>query len=726
MPNPDIPELPMRPIRPSGPIPDPPKLLALKPKACVQCKTRKVKCDRETPCGNCIRWSLDCVFPSPIRKCRRPRKAAARASPGVDGPPSDGSSQAIPPDVILKLEATLQSITQLLKEHGAKVPARYNPAQTVSSGGLHPPAASTSWDDLQRNLAVVSELTTKLGSSPVATPVVPGTPNLLSGLSSALGILNYPCPQPFPFDTFNLDVSPFHPSQLQIHNTWKAFLTNIDPLVKVLHRSTTERILHKVVRDSASLTAAETAIVFTVYFSSLSALSDEDAQVYFGIPKQAAQSTFKSAAEHALAKTNVHARTDLTSLQAFVLFLSLGRFTDHAPRVWALTGLVHRLEAVSKSEGGSPFEVEIRRRLRWELWCLDHRAHEDSGRGSAPTDTGGAPELPLNVCDADLVPSSTEIPNQKPGWTEISFSLVRFDIARTARTIGYMHSAPQKLALVDACERRVQSTYLRYCDGSEPVHWLAKHVAHVLLMELRFKLHPRDRHSSTSAGDCDEQRTLAESDGLFLKAIDIVDTPRRVAVEPQAKRWSWLLQGYMQFWPLSHLLRELRYRHNSEVVERGWDVAERALARRGEDDTSENVRTLRRLMEEARLEKSYRMAAAQGATTFIPLGQSQLVHPGSDFFAEPLTPNLPENSLDGIIAEPGPALARDDFLGQGSAQDPFLAAGYDAIGWDGIHLPGTGPTELSNFVFDGGVPVLDPDPAVDPSLFDYGELETTW
>lgn len=136
-----------------------------------------------------------------------------------------------------------------------------------------------------------------------------------------------------------------------------------------------------------------------------------------------------------------------------------------------------------------------------------------------------------------------------------------------------LSSTSQKLAMVDECERTVQYRYLRYCDGSEPVQWLAKHVAHVLLMELRFKLLRKDQPNIPYfvSGPDSKMCPRPAQDRLFLQVIDIVDTPRRIEAEPQAKQWSWLLVGYMQFWPLYFLLSELRYRDWSEKVQRGWD-----------------------------------------------------------------------------------------------------------------------------------------------------------
>jgi Fungal Zn(2)-Cys(6) binuclear cluster domain len=46
----------------------------LNPRSCVTCRRRKVKCDKRNPCSNCTKANSPCVFPSPGRAPRRPRK----------------------------------------------------------------------------------------------------------------------------------------------------------------------------------------------------------------------------------------------------------------------------------------------------------------------------------------------------------------------------------------------------------------------------------------------------------------------------------------------------------------------------------------------------------------------------------------------------------------------------------------------------------------------------
>ncbi|PTB78675.1 hypothetical protein M440DRAFT_1297637, partial [Trichoderma longibrachiatum ATCC 18648] len=44
--------------------------------ACVLCQHRKIKCDRNSPCSNCIKANVTCTpsTPAPARKRRRPNQ----------------------------------------------------------------------------------------------------------------------------------------------------------------------------------------------------------------------------------------------------------------------------------------------------------------------------------------------------------------------------------------------------------------------------------------------------------------------------------------------------------------------------------------------------------------------------------------------------------------------------------------------------------------------------
>lgn len=55
---------------------------SLKPFSCVVCHKRKVKCNREVPCSNCAKASVECIYrpPPPPRRRKRERDDSRGAS----------------------------------------------------------------------------------------------------------------------------------------------------------------------------------------------------------------------------------------------------------------------------------------------------------------------------------------------------------------------------------------------------------------------------------------------------------------------------------------------------------------------------------------------------------------------------------------------------------------------------------------------------------------------
>lgn len=70
----------------------------LKSYSCLTCRQRKVRCDRRTPCSNCIKAEKQCSFIPPVRGRRRRTK-----------PPREG------------LHAKLKRYEELLRSYGVKV-----------------------------------------------------------------------------------------------------------------------------------------------------------------------------------------------------------------------------------------------------------------------------------------------------------------------------------------------------------------------------------------------------------------------------------------------------------------------------------------------------------------------------------------------------------------------------------------------------------------------------
>ncbi|KAL4941771.1 hypothetical protein BDV06DRAFT_175982 [Aspergillus oleicola] len=486
----------------------PPGYTVLKPKSCLACRKRKVRCDRQYPCANCSRWSIECIFPSPVRRCPRARTK-------LDSRPRGNQELH---DRIHMLEAQVSQLTETAKAQADRLRS--------------------------------------LGS---------------------LGESLFPSSHTWAHSTASL-----HPSLALGQTYWKIFLERVDPLIKVVHRPSASRILRGGLDNPTSLSECQAALLQVIYFASISAMDATDVQGSLRMSKDTALSTYRMAAEQALARTGFLTTNDWTTLQALVLFIAISRLLNNHKSAWNLAGLAERLD-LSMEEDGSRFGAEMRRRVRWHLWYLNRRIRDGQGQSSdsfgQSTTSGLDVEPPLNCHDLELCTDMTAPPASHSGWTAMSFCLLQYDLATAERIVESDNPWLFKIKAVQGCQQSIQSKYLRYCDGTEPIHWLASHISYVMISEMRMRLYS----PQYAPIDSPESLDLPVRDHLFDAAVDILDTRKRLEDETAARKWEWTLGGYLQYVPLTFLLNELCWRQSGPRVDVAWEVAEKSFQRWSDD-----------------------------------------------------------------------------------------------------------------------------------------------
>lgn len=103
--------------------------------------------------------------------------------------------------------------------------------------------------------------------------------------------------------------------------------------------------------------------------------------------------------------------------------------------LWTLSGVAHRigqgigLHRDGTSLGLPPFQVEMRRRLCWQLNLLEFRSSELSGSSSGDINWWGI-DSPSNVNDEDIWPEMQDppVPHTRP--TEMVGCLIRYEVAK--------------------------------------------------------------------------------------------------------------------------------------------------------------------------------------------------------------------------------------------------------------------------------------------------------
>ncbi len=106
---------------------------ASKPRSCVTCRSRKVRCDKKSPCSNCRRAQIPCVLPSDDKPPRWARRLDRLSHAGaVAAAPADaGSNQVM---------NRLQNLEDLVKNLSAELHQARAAADNSAQGSVSPPS----------------------------------------------------------------------------------------------------------------------------------------------------------------------------------------------------------------------------------------------------------------------------------------------------------------------------------------------------------------------------------------------------------------------------------------------------------------------------------------------------------------------------------------------------------------------------------------------------------
>lgn len=125
-----------------------------KARSCVVCRTRKVRCDKLSPCSNCRRANIACVSQStdrPPRWARRLQRVAHDAASNAQ------SSQATDPAAAQVMER-LRSLETLVKDLSGQLEHANAVANSVAGGssGMHSPESFSIDHDISAQTDVSS------------------------------------------------------------------------------------------------------------------------------------------------------------------------------------------------------------------------------------------------------------------------------------------------------------------------------------------------------------------------------------------------------------------------------------------------------------------------------------------------------------------------------------------------------------------------------------------
>lgn len=462
----------------------------LNPRSCVTCRRRKVRCDKREPCSNCVKANHECVFPPPGRAPRKPRR------------PHDAELLKR----LRRLESVVDSLGTQVDDDGnvhPSVEANGNSRRSISEALDLAPQSPMRKDSLDHKLGrllikdgrsryVSNEFWTSIGEelaeirNTLDSPSSDEDEDVASPDSTMDGAGRYGLHQEwiFGYSSTMYDMSKLHPSPSQIFIIWEIFKENVDPVLKIVHVPTVKNIIMKAAVGASSLSKASEALFYSICFSAIVSMTCDQCKQLLGQDKEPMMQRYRFAVEQGLARAQFLNSSNLVVLQAFVMFLICVKYIDTSRSAWALSGLaMQHAQAQGLHRDGTnfdllPFEIEMRRRLWHHISLLDARATEDHGADPTFQDHYSDTKLPLNVNDEDIWPEMTETPHEQPGASDMTFTLVRFELGHIQKKLRITTSVEtpeeqlsligEKESLIDRTHQQMQDKYFVHCDPTSP------------------------------------------------------------------------------------------------------------------------------------------------------------------------------------------------------------------------------------------------------------------
>lgn len=111
-----------------------------------------------------------------------------------------------------------------------------------------------------------------------------------------------------------------HPSPSQILKLWQIFLTNVNPLIKIIHQPTLQHSIESIA-DVEKMPRGLEALMFAIYGAAVLSMRDGECQATFGESRSILQFRYNLGARRSLSRARFMGTSDIIVLQALVIYL---------------------------------------------------------------------------------------------------------------------------------------------------------------------------------------------------------------------------------------------------------------------------------------------------------------------------------------------------------------------------------------------------------------------
>ncbi|KAI9848020.1 MAG: hypothetical protein M1838_000666 [Thelocarpon superellum] len=566
--------------------------------SCLECRRRKLKCDKSHPCTNCTKAARDCVFLAPALDSASQHKlteikdkvgflersleedVARRGYRLVkEEDDSDADRADIPADE-QHLEPTPLAVSDAVfdgegDDDFLDLGIRFGKMRVGERiGGFVRPKIAEELD------YAIKEVGAMTGEANAPSGGVFRPESMEQYLRPGPGFIA-PAPTLFfggvPGQS---SLMSFLPSKMAADRLIEQYMISVHPMCRCVHRPTFERQYANFWGDvSVAVEPAFSvqALVFAAMLSGVVSVTEQAVLDEFGVEKPALVDTLRQGTEMALAKANFLRSTKMETLQAFVMYL-IPLCRDEVSRAHsALVATAIRvaqcmgLHRDGQNYGLSPVEIHVRRLIWHQVSFLDLRTCEAQGPAPIIHSDEYDTKIPYNLDDADV-----QLQQNSEKWTDATFSIIRFECTEIHRVIWTDRPRLEKkkislthtLAKIEAFRKKMDERVGKILNPRIPIQKCARVV--LVLMISRLYVMVLHRYLLSAPHKIpDRFREL-----VVNNALGQVECAIQLDTEPALAPWAWYLGALQQYHSAFLLLNVVSLHPEMKQADRIWTVCD--------------------------------------------------------------------------------------------------------------------------------------------------------
>ncbi|KIW32936.1 uncharacterized protein PV07_04447 [Cladophialophora immunda] len=445
---------------------------------CLDCRRRKVRCSKTEPCFNCQRFSVECVYEDSSR-------LVSRRTPKSTDPLSKR---------VAELEDLVRNLSRRQQQG--------NPMETMTQNVLHKVScqAATPEDGATEGKLVFDKDRSRYLHKGFWAAMYDEVGDLRFTLQAEPKLQDDAFF--FPYTSGQSQPAVAHPSIPESDFLIQTFLDKVDPFVKILHKPTLQLELNHFRRSVCARSTEFECRLFTIYSLALLSMCSTLVEYRLHESKKVLLSRFRSYVEQVLSRVNLTTSHSLSTLQTFLLYITLLFWTGemlHANSLLAVAIAMARRMGLNHDGTHfslSPWQIELRRRLWHHLALLDAWCVENHGVQPILQPGDADTSLPQNQDDADW--DTTEFASTRPKehnkFTDMTLALMHYEVGALTMFVmnntytpsmtvrGYLDLQNEVLR---QARDRLDILYARNLDETDILQKLAKDLMHQAFKRVR-------------------------------------------------------------------------------------------------------------------------------------------------------------------------------------------------------------------------------------------------